>query len=865
MHQPRPRGVLAHGAEPTDDDNAFIELTARRLTNLKHLSGVSSLRMVKALPDGGYMIAQDMGGVFKCITHKPGQSEEPPETFDGVAQDYIPMLFSGVVKDAILQPEQGLGMQLTEETRRRIARYPEEDQQDEQAQVPADVSLQRFRIKYHQRFFEFEPKNPGILTYTQYVQQRPTWYSGAMAEVMQIVGGYGRQDFDKLPSDRIEQARMALPKEVQDKVRLELGNVRLPGYTGRPPVDGQFRYDYKFNNTDAVVFDSEQSPWLVRVSPKGVYAMPLPIVPASTTDTFREFMEEKGDSEIIKILDRFGGLPSGESFPILSEDFEAWRRAGVIIKVCDTADFYQHIAYSTACGWSFNSTGSQGYNTCYDYYDSEGLGYGLAYKLSLRLGSNPNNGRLPRDWHIESDHEMNRLNMYLSGLYRMMDGNTAKDLAIKYKLRRVSVDELLDRARWEVDEAELEYWDAKEMSPIASHSGSVVEIGRGYLYHPAKFMYQPQIKYPEPIMGGCVSHDFLPLFNGRYKSSYPNCDTIMFCYFTGDDLKVVKYFRDGRSYQRDVENDYEECMIVGSWTQTVSNSSTSLMGHFYTSDLDERKAITPSETFTKIVGRDKGYDHTPRFAFDAPYWKPGTLSRNRYFTHDTYTRYSEGRSLEVAVCVPYLNRNSLIHVQRSSTTEERITESSQLKSVRDPTSYRYWTYDFVMHWAGGLPVMSGKPYPKDGNPVWVEIEQYNPGGCSDFADQGSWIPGLPADYTWLVRPDSNEWKLSGGGGAPPHKDYSRTTKPDTKQAYRMDYSQQTYPKLVHKNKPDNMYFLGSPDPYVGVFYRDGCSVTFGDSEYANLSEKVDGKRKHWGYTSLADHKSAHHFIGVINE
>jgi hypothetical protein len=230
---------------------------------------------------------------------------------------------------------------------------------------------------------------------------------------------------------------MTLPKEVQDRIGLELGNVRLPGYTGRPPVDGQFRYDYKFNNTDAVVFDSEQSPWLVRVSPKGVYAMPLPIVPASTTDTFREFMEEKGDSEILKILDRFGGMPSGESFPAGTDEFEAWRRAGVIIKVCDTADFYQHIAYSTACGWSFNSTGSQGYNTCYDYYDSEGLGYGLAYKLSLRLGSNPNNGRLPRDWHIESDHEMNRLNMYLSGLYRMMEGNTAKDLAIKYKLRRV--------------------------------------------------------------------------------------------------------------------------------------------------------------------------------------------------------------------------------------------------------------------------------------------------------------------------------------------------------------------------------------------------------------------------------------------
>ena len=50
--------------ELTADDSAAIELLARRLTNIKQTSGLPSLRMVRALPDGGYAIAQDMGGVF---------------------------------------------------------------------------------------------------------------------------------------------------------------------------------------------------------------------------------------------------------------------------------------------------------------------------------------------------------------------------------------------------------------------------------------------------------------------------------------------------------------------------------------------------------------------------------------------------------------------------------------------------------------------------------------------------------------------------------------------------------------------------------------------------------------------------------
>ena len=70
-----------------------------------------------------------------------------------------------------------------------------------------------------------------------------------------------------------------------------------------------------------------------------VWAMPLPTIPATTTDAFREYMEEAGDEEILSILDRFSGMPSGEGFPASENDVLAWKRAGVAIKLGDAADF----------------------------------------------------------------------------------------------------------------------------------------------------------------------------------------------------------------------------------------------------------------------------------------------------------------------------------------------------------------------------------------------------------------------------------------------------------------------------------------------------------------------------------------------
>ena len=278
MYQPRPHGLHVTGGELTADDSAAIELLARRLTNIKQTSSLPSLRMVRALPDGGYAIAQDMGGVFSVRAFKAPEDGRQPE-FDGLAKDYTPALFSGVITKALLEGEEGTGIKLTEAARRRLSGYSTKTAD----LPPKDVSLQRFRIGYNQLVEEFIPKFATSLAYTQYAQQRPTWYSGAMAEVMQIVGGYGRQDLESLPKAFPERARTNLPEATRAKIKAVLSGVRLPGYTGFPPANGQFQYDYKFFNTNGVSFDASGKPWLLSVRSNGVWAMPLPVVPATTT------------------------------------------------------------------------------------------------------------------------------------------------------------------------------------------------------------------------------------------------------------------------------------------------------------------------------------------------------------------------------------------------------------------------------------------------------------------------------------------------------------------------------------------------------------------------------------------------------
>lgn len=860
MHQPRPYGLHAIGLPLTENDEAFVASVSKRITNLKEVSKVDSMKMVYDLPDGGYVIVQDMGGNFRVISHKPIHGKDP--IFDGIATDYIPMLFSGSVTRAIVRAGEPVSLKLTDAARFRLVNYQHLDTLPEK-----DIKLQRFRIDYDERFWEFKPLRPTSTLITQYTQLRPTWYSGAMSEVVQIVGGYGSQDFANLPDEktnRFERARVKLPKSVMDAINKELSLLRLPAYTGLPRADGRIQFDYKFNNTNAVGFDDKKRPWLLRISAAGLYAMPLPIVPATRTKAFKRYMQLVGDEEILAILNRFGGMPSGESFPS-DRNFEAWRRAGAIIKVCNSSDFYSHISYSSACGWAINERGDEGYNTCYDYYDDEGLGYGLTYKLRLRLGSSEDYFGAQQVELVEEGPIADKVRLYLNQLIPTL-GTTNDDRAILYKLRRAKSGDIYQRALGRNGQKDRDYWHNLEMNPIADHEGSITEVYRGYLYHGAKFSNQPQIKFPEPFLGGCVSHDFLPLMQGRGKDRYPNCDTIMFAYYIGNSLQTVKYFVDWSTFQRDSNSNYEKYMRAGKWFKQEYVGYTSLQGNFYSSSLDERTYTAPTEIYTELEGEDLGFDTKPFFAYDDYGSMCGTIWRNRYFSRKTKIKTIEGAGISLAICIPFFSRSSALHAKNDFAHQVKTSESMTMFSVRDPYHYDYWTYHFDLAWFGmRIKNPKGVPFPRKGNPIWVETMNYNPTASNNAADNGDWITNLPADYTWLIHP-SLEWVYNGGGGPPHINTYSISDRTENEDSGRVSLSLSRVVDIVNKVKPDTNYFIGSPNIFNDYFYRDICAVVFGSTVYYNTSEPSDkSKRAFFGSCGLVDNKSAHIFIGVINE
>ncbi len=873
MHQPLPYGL--HGQLNGEEDAAVVDALVRRLGNFKDVSQLESFKMVRALPGGGTAIALSMGGVLKVIVQRP-QEKRHDESFDGFAKASIPMLFSGLITQAIVSPGEGVGMRLTRTAMRRVANYSDEAEDG----VAEKQALQRFVIPYGSRHQEFAPQSFARI-HSQYAKLRPSWFSGLMGAVVGIAGGYGKLDFEDLPKSKVERATMKLPEKWRVKLEPELQGVRLPGYTGKPDKTGEIQYDYKFSETHGVMRDDQGGCWLMRISAAGVYAMPLPMIPATTTQAFREYIESVNDDEILWILDEFGGMPSGEGFPPQREGaFEAWRRAGAVIKVCDAGDFFQNMAYATTCGWAFNLSGTEACNTCYEFGD-DGLQIGKTYQLSVRLSAAENEGRLrvPDAFDLDGSEQSQRLNRYLGTLYEAMRGNSARNLAIKYKLRRVPVSSILARAGQlkTAAQAEIDYWDNLEVDPIAQHSGGIVLTGQGTVWAPGNPKTHPQIKFPEPSpMGdGCISHDFGRLEGYPPPPSTTRCDTTMFVYYVGDDLKYVKYFRDGRTHDKEVEHDYDGCMIVGSWEMKETFGSTGLHGSFYITDVDDRKSAAPRTTVTKTVGKDLGYDTAPFYGLDGyPMWC-GSLWRNRYYSHTVNSVTSEGYSLAIAICIPFFERSAAIHAKKEATTGKTVSDSLSVYSITDPNTYRYRTYDRVWAWFGCdssgnvATATQFSPMPKDGKPFWLSGYSHNPGICSDFADEGDWMGGLPQDITHIAHKDPGKWEYGAAGGGPPTvKPYSRVTYGKHEESGHLTISLMDQLQTIHKKVPAARYFLPSPNEFGDIFYMDAIRICAGKAVYGSVLEpdiEAPTQRKRWGYTRLADHQSAHHFIGVINE
>ncbi|MCT0750619.1 hypothetical protein [Pseudomonas aeruginosa] len=868
MYSPRPYGRFAEDAELSADDAAAVERLARNLTNFKQASDLANLKRVADLPSGRQAVAIDMGGVFRILVLE--QHELPQFRFDGVAQTNIPMLFSGVITRAqVLTDGQGVGIRLTEQTRRRLVAYD-----PKAALPPKDVALQRFVIKYEPRFQYFEPPQQGIYTFTQYVKQRPTWYSGAMAEVMQVAGGYGRQVMAELPEDDLERARMLIPERYMRQIRQQVGNVRLPAYTGFPDEQGQFKCEYRASRCNVVAFDTGNSPWLLQINARGVYAMPLPVVPATTTEAFREYVLEVGDDELLKLLDRFGGMPTGEGFPQAEQDFEAWRRAGVI-KVCDTADFYSFEAMYAACGWAVNSRGTEGFNTCWTY-DSAGLMQVHAYKMKLSLAPAENQGRLLNTWDYDSYSDVReaqgKLNAYLAKVYEALAENGARELAIKYKIRRVPAADILARAD-SSSGPDVDYWDSLELPPIAAHQGRVSRVSSGPFYWPSKVLKScTRLKFPELTGQGCES---FPHISPDYSGGAVKCDTIVFGCYVEDQLRVIKYFYDERKFQQETTSTFEQYMIVGQWEKTETFGLSGLMGFFYTTDFDDRQEQPAVTVHTNIVGTDMGYGN-PAYSTPPTLWCVGGVSRSRYYMHRTTVDTTETFTLDVAALVPVFERDCMLYAYQDHTGGRSSHEETTQGSVPDPTSYELWCYDDIWHWMGQTRNGNrGDPPSKDGVPVYVDTLVYSPTEISDFAESGNWLnlpPGGFLDVTGICGPYTYRNSVHNangviiGGEAPGFDPYRKDTQYPNESSGRLSVCLSVAGAVqVNKDMPHSWYWGFSPENDF-YFYRDAVHVAIGDARYASIYETgQDGLRRRWGHTALADHKAAHHFIGVINE
>ena len=865
MYQGKPYGLHVIGGSLTSNDRDFISVTAKRFNNLVDAASIDGTRMVYGLPDGGYIVVQDMGGNFRVIAHKQDKVTSTAITTNGMATDYIPMLYSGMILNSTPYSTDGVSMLLTETTRRRIIDYS-----GSTALPLKQIELHKFRVEYDDTFKYFEPVNKGNRTFTQYHKLRATWYSGAMSEVMQIIGGYGSQDANNLPDNNFERKTYTLPLGVTKKVRDYIDKQQLPAYTGLPEREGKCKYQYTFSMTHAVSFDNAGKPWLLQISATGVYAMPLPIIAATAAPAFLNYARSMNDDELIYIIERFGAMPSGELFPT-GDDFQSWYRAGVIIKICDTSEFYQHNSFYTACGWSLNSKGDEGFNSCWSY-SASGVRYAYGFKLKLKLGAAADNGWVLNRKESLSATDNTILNKYLAGIAIQSTGNSARDVAIRYKIMRTATSTLLAHAK--LNNANVDYWDNLISNPIANHQGSISQVSSGPMYwgnpNPLSF---GALKFPEFTGQGCESFDMtMPEYEGKPV----RCDTVVFGCYVDDQLTVIKYFLDERTFQQVTDSTFEKVMIVGSWEETKTNTTSGLMGYLYTTAFDDRRESSESTTYTKITGKDLGYGN-PAFSTPPLLYVWGSLSRSRYYSYRTEVTTVSGDSLSVAVCVPTFSRDAMLYAFNESSDSSSYSDKMQRRSVGDPTSYTIWTYDPLFYWIGGSGF--GEPSPTTGDYVYVNYGSYEPNEYSWFADSGNWygvdkgsykdVSGMLSKYTDR-KSDHQAGGVTVGGEAPLLDTYSTSTTTYNNRLGKVNVSIAVKGAgNVHKKIPDGFYYDFSPTDGGGsliYFYRDATWITSGNQKYASISElKDNGLRTYWGSTKLADHKSAHCFIGVINE
>ncbi len=483
----------------------------------------------------------------------------------------------------------------------------------------------------------------------------------------------------------VVQVVMGLGRINKNALRDPLNPSADRGYRHAVENNGvQVRFDYKFHRTHGITYGADGTPWLIEISrARGVIAMPLPMFPRSTTEGFRARAEARGDTAMVTALDEIGGLPTGEVFPTSNSVLAERIADGTILQLLSADDldpFYENQPYSVNIGWAFNSRGTEAHNTGYRFGD-DSVQRGVWYLIRLSIGP------------IVSSRGPGE--------------------------------------------------------PLAVASAVLRRQSEGFLFAPRTPIgkYLP-IKFYDPLLGGLRSHDGAPALSTTMN---PRCDTVMFVCFVNDELKTVRFFRNPSTEMINETDDPRypgECTYAGSWTITHTVGQRGFATMMYSNDFDDRQVLDPYVQVTQITSQDLGFD-PPRFADIITALDWSYVTRHKAFKRTTVIDTRQGAFAGAVVVVPQFCRETYYYATGSSYTVGRSGSTAVAYDfLKDPNVG--WAWRNFPAAAGSNPSglaecgydncggRRGRNGPHADRKV-VCTPHEGSGGCSDYADSGTWL------------------------------------------------------------------------------------------------------------------------------
>lgn len=832
------------------DGRRYLSEGLQLMDNVMRRRTIGGLTMLKGylpLGDSAYAYAISAGGVniVRIVTDDP-----PAKKLDAFAViTKKPDFYSGVVTNGLLTTS-------VDGTVPLLAQFkptPDCARLFKLDEIPQSVTKLSVRL-YGGVFSELEAPEGSAYPFTQYELLKPTMYSGTMRKAVQLLMGFGKQ-----AEKSIYEATTA--STIEDDGDGSTPTVKPPTpYESEVAANGrQIRYDYRWLRTHGLVLASDDTWWLVEIGlTRGVVAMPLALHDATTTDEFLQQLVALDDAAGLAAVDEFGGFPTGESFASVPATFEAWVRAGKYLRLTPTSTFstfYSQNFYSSSMGWAFNSTGTEAHNTSYDWNDDDGIQRGFHWAVDLVINANA---------PITPDPAAAAMKAEFSSV---ADDNPDTFEPNMYKLDRlthVQIVAVQNEAIVNGIASGYAMLDAIAVVPLANGSGQPRLAAEGKIWWPTVF--SPQIKFAEPLLNLCLSHDMRSDF--RFVAVPPYCDTVMHVFFVEDELKACKFFFDPRTSPTKTDGDSEydiEWNPVGDFNRVITTGPFGVPAMFYTTDFDDRAETGPvvqtlrwhraDQGWLNIVLGGSGFLSPSGLTNSAgpldPDFPEGgdlslhelTLAKNKWFTYEAWSDTRQSPSTIGAITVPFYDRCAYYYAQMQGHGGNVHSYSYSVGAMGSPYIGHFDRDNGFLHEPGTDPhnLLPEAQY----HTVVDDAQPYQ--HFQDIADDGDWVPHGEDFQTVIYGADALERAQSLAHSETTNEPATKTLtvflvcgKPG--EGPLQSYTETRTGAAV--SLWDSLWFLPSPDPDTGLGAAIGETWNgFGDSNCVIYQDTLNTLKK----------------------